>query len=329
MIATILLLLLGLVLLMVGGELLVRGASRLAERLGLSPMLVGLVIVGLGTSTPELAASVQASLAGSPGIALGNIVGSNLANTLLILGAAALIAPIAVKGSVVWRDGVVGLAGVAILLVAGQTLGLDRIVGTGLLLALAAYLAFAYRQESAGHPVQAASQRTAAAEHADPGLHPVGEQAGGEGVLKPILFFVVGTAIIVAGGTVLVNAAIDIAASLGVSDTVIGLTVVAAGTSAPELATTVVAAFRKESDIALGNVLGSNIYNIFFIGGITGLVAPGPIPDSILTVDLWILLAASLGAIVFSWTGGRLGRREGGILLASYIAFLAVTVIWA
>ena len=322
---TVLLLLAGFALLMVGGELLVRGASRLAEELGLSPMLVGLVIVGLGTSTPELAASVQAALAGSPGIAIGNIVGSNLANTLLILGAAALIAPITVRGSVLWRDGMVGLLGVAVLLAAGNSIGLGRGAGIGFLAILIAYLAFAYHQEKAGHSPQAASQRTAAAEHVDPGLHGHPDEDR-TGILKAVIFFLIGIGVIVAGGTILVDAAIEIAEDLGVSDTVIGLTVVAAGTSAPELATTVVAAFRKESDIALGNVLGSNIYNIFFIGGITGLVAPGPIPDSVLTVDLWILFAAASAAIVFSWTGGRLGRREGAVLMAAYAGFLIYTV---
>lgn len=325
MTTSILLLLFGFVLLVGGGELLVRGASRLAEEMGLSPMLVGLVIVGMGTSTPELAASVQAALAGSPGIAVGNIVGSNLANTLLILGAAALISPIAVRGSVLWRDGMVGLAGVVVLLLAGNSIGLDRVAGTGMLLALTAYIAFAYHQERTGHQLQAASQRTAAAEHADPGLHDH-PRPDRKGLLKSVAFFLVGIVLIVAGGTVLVDGAIEIASALGVSDTVIGLTIVAAGTSAPELATTVIAALRKESDIALGNVLGSNIYNIFFIGGVTGLVAPGPIPNSILTGDLYILLLAAIAAIVFSWTGGRLGRREGGLLLAAYAGFLGYTV---
>ena len=328
MISTILLLLLGLILLLVGGELLVRGATRIAEEFGLSPMLVGLVIVGLGTSTPELAASVQASLAGSPGIAIGNIVGSNLANTLLILGAAALIAPVAVQRAVLWRDGMVGVAGVLLLVGCGLFMGLDRVAGAVFLLGLVAYIYFAYRQETRAVSSTAAGMRTEAVEDFDPTIHGHPEP-NRKGIVKSIAFFLVGTAIIIAGGTVLVDAAIEIAASMGVSDTVIGLTVVAAGTSAPELATTVIAAFRKESDIALGNVLGSNIYNIFFIGGITGLVAPGPIPAQILGFDLWALLAAAVIAVVFAWTGGRLGRREGGVLFASYVAFIGWTVMAA
>ena len=318
-----LLLIAGFALLLLGGELLVRGATRLAERLGLSPMLVGLVIVGLGTSTPELAASVQAALAGSPGIAIGNIVGSNIANTLLILGTAALISPIFVSAGALWRDGMVGVAGVALLLLAGTTVGLSLWVGLAFLAVLIAYLAVAYQQERVGE-ASAASQRTAAVEHADPSLH-TRENGSLAGLLKAIALFVVGIAIIVAGGTILVDNAIAIAARLGVSDEVIGLTIVAFGTSAPELATSAIAAFRKESDIALGNVLGSNIYNIFFIGGVTGIVAPGPIPGGIMTVDLWVLLAAAIVAIGFAWTGGRLGRREGGVLVAAYVGFILFT----
>ncbi|MBX7527211.1 calcium/sodium antiporter [Qipengyuania vesicularis] len=322
---TALLLAAGFVLLLIGGELLVRGASRLAEELGMSPMLVGLVVVGLGTSTPELAASVQAAIAGSPGIAVGNIVGSNLANTLLILGTAALISPIFVQKSVLWRDGMVGLAGAGLMLVLGHSLGLDRLAGAGFLAILLAYLVFAYRQESQGQKANAAGLRTAAVEHTDPGLHGH-PQKDHKGIWKAAIFFLVGIGVIVAGGSILVNAAIDIAESFGVSDAVIGLTIVAAGTSAPELATTVIAAIRKESDIALGNVLGSNIYNIFFIGGVTGLVAPGPIPGGIIEFDLWVLATAASVAVIFAWTGGRLGRREGGILLAAYLAFIAYTV---
>lgn len=322
MTGTILSLLLGFALLVGGGEVLVRGAVRLAERLGLSPMLIGLTVVGLGTSMPELAASVQGALAGSPGIALGNIVGSNIANTLLILGAAALIAPVVVARSVLWRDGFVGVGGVLFLMLAGQTLGLDRWVGAGFLVVLAAYIWLAFRQEATGQH-GAAGDRALAVEGADPALLPHDRPTGS--LWSAATLFLVGIVLIVAGGVVLVGAAVDIAEQLGVSDTVIGLTIVAAGTSLPELVTTIIAAIRKQSEIALGNVLGSNIFNIFFIGGVTGLVAPGPIPEAILRFDLWVLLAAALGAIVFAYTGGRLGRREGSILVISYILFILFT----
>lgn len=324
MITTILFLLGGFVLLVVGGEFLVRGAVRLAERLRLSPMLIGLTVVGMGTSMPELAASVQAALQGSPGMAIGNIVGSNLANTLLILGAGVLIAPALVERGVLWRDGAVSVAAVVLLAVAGFTFGLDRIYGTVFLLLLAGYIAFAYRQERATSGATAAGQHTAAVESLDPDLHPHETISGS--LMSAILFFIAGLGLIVGGGIVLVDAAVQIATVLGVSDTVIGLTIVAVGTSFPELVTTVVASIRKQSDIALGNVLGSNIYNVFFIGGVTGLVAPGPVPASILSGDIWILLAAAIVAVVFAFTGGRLGRREGGVLVLTYVAYLVWTV---
>jgi cation:H+ antiporter len=318
-----LLLLLGLVLLVAGGDLLVRGAVRIAERLSLSPMLIGLTVVGMGTSMPELAASLQASLAGSPGIAVGNIVGSNLANALLILGTGALIAPIAVQGKGLWRDGGVGVLAVLAMLAAGATLGLSRGVGIAFLIAMVGYIYFAYRQETAGGPHSAAYDRALAVEDVDPALVPH-EQPGGR-LWVAIALFLVGLVLIVGGGTLLVNAAIAIAASLGVADEVIGLTIVAVGTSFPELVTTAVAAYRKQGDIALGNVLGSNIYNLLFIGGVTGAVAPTAVPPTILAFDLWLLLAASLLVMIFALTGGRLSRREGAVLVVSYLAYTALT----
>ena len=323
MTSNIVFLLLGLALLIAGGELLVRGAVRIAEHLGLSPMLIGLTVVGMGTSTPELAASVQASLAGSPGIAIGNIVGSNMANLLLILGMAALIAPIAVARGPLWRDGGVGIAAAVALLAAGWTFGLDRIAGFVFLVAMAGYIFYAYRQEKLGAPHGAAYDRAMAMEEADPGLVP--HVPPGGRLLPAVLLFIAGLALVVGGGTLLVNGAIAIAETLGVSDEVIGLTIVAIGTSLPELVTSAIAAFRREGDIALGNVLGSNIYNILFIGGVTGLVAPSEVPASILGFDLWLVILASLVAMVFAWTGGRLSRREGLALVAAYGLYAAVT----
>ncbi|MDM7955819.1 calcium/sodium antiporter [Blastomonas sp.] len=314
---------LGLILLVAGGDLLVRGAVRIAERLKLSPMLIGLTVVGMGTSMPELAASLQASLAGSPGIAIGNIVGSNLANTLLILGAAALVAPIAVERPTLWRDGGVGVVAVVLLLAAGLTVGLSRPVGIAFLVAMIAYIYNAYRQERQETGHGAAYDRAVAMEGVDPGMIPHSKPTGSLAVA--IALFAVGLALIVGGGMVLVDAAITIAEVLGVSDAVIGLTIVAVGTSFPELVTSAVAAYRRQGDIALGNVLGSNIYNILFIGGITGAVSPTEIPASILAFDLWLLIAASLLMMIFALSGGRLSRREGFALVASYGAYTAYT----
>lgn len=319
----LLFLLLGFVLLIAGGELLVRGAVRIAERLGLSPMLIGLTIVGMGTSMPELAASVQASLAGSPGIAVGNIVGSNLANLLLILGTAALISPIAVARGPLWRDGGVGILAAVGLLAAGWTTGLGRFAGVAFLLAIIAYVGHAYRQEKRGAPHGAAYDRAMAMEEVDAALVPHDPPSGR--LLPSILVFVAGLALVVGGGVLLVDGAIAIAERLGVSEEVIGLTIVAVGTSLPELVTSAVAAFRRQGDIALGNVLGSNVYNILFIGGVTGVVAPGDVPASILGFDLWIVIAASALAMAFAWSGGRLSRREGLLLVLGYCVYAAVT----
>ena len=316
-------LLLGLVLLIAGGDLLVRGAVRIAERLRLSPMLIGLTVVGMGTSMPELAASLQASLSGSPGIALGNIVGSNIANSLLILGVAALIAPIAVSARALWRDGGVGILAALALLAAGATVGLSREAGLLFLVLMATYILHAYRQERVGAPHSAAYDRALAMEEIDPALIPHDRPDGRLSVA--LLLFMVGLALIVGGGSLLVSAAVAIAGQLGVSDTVIGLTIVAVGTSLPELVTSAMAAWRRQGDIALGNVLGSNIYNILFIGGVTGAVAPTAVPASIMAFDLWVLVAVSLVVLLFAFSGGRLSRKEGLLLAAAYVAYAAYT----
>lgn len=316
-------LLLGLVLLIAGGDLLVRGAVRIAEMLRLSPMLIGLTVVGMGTSTPELAASVQASLAGSPGIAIGNIVGSNIANALLILGVAALIAPLLVSRRTLWRDGGVGLMAVLALLAAGATVGLSREAGLAFLLMMAGYVTYAYRQERAGAAHSAAYDRAVAMEEVDPALAAHDRPDGRLSVA--ILLFLFGLGLIVGGASLLVNAAIAIAEQLGVSDTVIGLTVVAVGTSVPELVTSAVAAWRKQGEIALGNVLGSNIYNILFIGGLTGAIAPTAVPPSIMAFDLWLLAAVMLVVMAFAYSGGRLSRKEGLVLVAAYLAYAGYT----
>ncbi|HSG56586.1 MAG TPA: calcium/sodium antiporter [Paracoccaceae bacterium] len=324
MLLTSVLLIVGLTLLVIGGELLVRGAVRIAAFLGMSPMLVGLTVVGMGTSAPELAASVQASMAGSPGIALGNIVGSNMANLLLILGISALLAPLAVQRGVLWRDGGVGVLATLAMIAAGYTLGLDRIAGTLFLCATAGYIYYAYNQERAGGAHGAVYGVAMAAEEIDPALVPLAHPRGS--LIMAILTVLAGLAVIVGGGKLLVDNAIVIAADLGVTDAVIGLTVVAVGTSLPELVTSVIAALRKHSEIALGNVLGSSIFNMLFIGGATGLLAPAAIPESILRLDLWLALAAALAVMLFAYTGGKLSRREGLILVGLYLAYTLFTV---
>ncbi|MBH1945508.1 calcium/sodium antiporter [Erythrobacter sp. YJ-T3-07] len=320
---TILILIAGLVLLVVGGELLVRGAVAIAGKLGVSPLMIGLTIVGMGTSMPELAASVQAALAGSPGIALGNIVGSNIANSMLILGVAALLAPIAVARGTLWRDGGVGVLAVVALLALGLTTGLGREAGLTLIALMVGYLVLAYRQEKRAAAHSAAFDKATALENIDPALDTQTQRQSGWGVSTA--FLLAGLVCIVGGGTLLVNAAVTIAREFGMSETLVGLTIVAVGTSLPELVTSAVAALRKQSEVALGNVLGSNIYNVLFIGGVTGTIAPTTVPESILGFDLPLLIAVSLGVMAMAWTGARLSRIEGVALVAGYALYIAFT----
>ena len=325
------LILAGLLLLVVGGELLVRGAVQLAERMGVSPLLVGLTLVSFGTSAPELVTSVQAALAGSPGIAVGNIVGSNLANILLILGLSAALSPIVVTSRALARDGVLVLATAIAFGLVGYFWSLDRLVGILFLATLAAYLFYAWRQESVGaNGHTAALEKAAATEivHEGAPLHLSAPEAasGTAGVLLSLAFAIGGLVLIMLGGRFLVDGAIDLARSLGVSETVIGLTIVAVGTSMPELVTSVLAALRRQSEVALGNVLGSNIYNTLGIGGVTAVIHPTTVPAQIVNFDNPVMIGASVLLLVFAATGLRISRREGLALLSGYVLY--VILIW-
>jgi cation:H+ antiporter len=315
----------GLALLVVGGELLVRGAVQAAERLGVSPLLIGLTLVGFGTSTPELVTSVQAALANSPGIAVGNIVGSNLANILLIMGLSAIIFPIAVGSSALKRDGTLVLATAVALAAVGLVWQLDRIVGVLFVLSLVAYIVYAWGQERVGTDGHTAAFEKAEAyeqTHAPVVNVPAERTAPGGSILLPLLTAVVGLAIVIFGGKFFVDGAIRLARGFGISETVIGLTIVAVGTSMPEFITSVLAALRKQSDIALGNILGSNVYNILGIGGVTALIAPTPVPREIATFDNLVMVAVSAIFLLMARTGWRIGRREGAVLLAGYVAYV-------
>jgi len=315
----------GLVLLAVGGEFLVRGAVQLAERLGVSPLVIGLTLVGFGTSMPELVASVQASLAGSPGIAVGNVVGSNIANILLILGIAAMISPVAVASRALSRDGGVVLATAVLFAVVGFTMDLGRLSGVVFLGLLAGYILYAWRQESVGTDGHTAVfEKAQAFENTHPGVHAAG--AGPGRLALSVGMALGGLVLVMLGGRLLVDGAIDLARTLGIAESVIGLTIVAVGTSMPELVTSLVAALRRQGDVALGNVLGSNIYNILGIGGVIGLIAPTTIPPEMARFDILVMVAVSALLLLFAWTGMRIGRREGGVLMAGYVAY--VWVVW-
>lgn len=300
MLTAIILCLAGLVGLALGGELLVRGAVGIAQKLGVSTLFTGLVIVGAATSMPEMVASVQAALAGSPDIAWGNIVGSNIANALLILGVTALVAPIAVSG-MGRRDAVVGL-GLSLILWALAWSGLGaRAIGIAFLGLLAAYVWWRYFHPGLAMP-----------EEDHTGDPPRVWAASG--------LFVAGLAALVAGGQALVTGAIDLARLIGVSETAIGLTIVAVGTSLPELAASLAAALKGRPGLALGNVVGSNIYNILLIGGTTMAIAPFPVPGGLAGVQMALLTASAAMLLALLWRGQVIGRITGAVLTAIFAA---------
>lgn len=303
----------GLIGLVLGGDMLVRGAVSVARSWHISPMVIGLTLVGFGTSAPELVTSLQAAFAGAPGLAVGNVVGSNIGNVLLILGCAAVLAPIVTSPQSLRRDGTVmllaSLAGLALVL-AGQ---LGRVGGLVLLCALAAYLATTLILERRAQASAAGALYAAEAESVAALDLPVG---------RALLLAAAGLAITVLGARALVFAAIDFARMAGVSETVIGLTIVAIGTSLPELVTAVVAVRKGQGDVAFGNVLGSNIFNILGILGVTALVRPLEVPNQIAQFDIWVMCGAAIFLVWFARTGWRMSRREGAVLLGLYALYL-------
>ncbi|WP_297113541.1 calcium/sodium antiporter [uncultured Devosia sp.] len=311
----------GLILLVIGGELLVRGAVQVAERLGVSPLVIGLTLVGFGTSAPELVTSVQAALNNSPGIAFGNVVGSNMTNLLLILGTSALVTPILVQTSALRRDAVIMVGAAVVFAVLSPLLPLGRLIGLAFVGALGFYIYMAFRRESAAVPDHgAAYDKGLAAQETDPALAP-GASASGS-MIPSLLIAIAGLGIVVFGGYLLVNGAVSLARSFGISETVIGLTIVAVGTSLPELVTSLVAAIRREADVAFGNIIGSNIYNILGIAGVTALIAPSQVPPQIASFDNIVMVAVSLLVVAFAYTGRRIARWEGAVLVAGYAGYV-------
>jgi cation:H+ antiporter len=312
----------GLAALIAGAELLVRGASRLALSCGISPLVVGLTIVAFGTSAPELAVSVGAVANGQTELAIGNVVGSNILNVLLILGLSATITPLVVDTQLIRQEVPIMIAASLALLV----MSLDRVLGITdgalLVVALAAYTVFLIRQSRR-------QTRAAQAEYADTLAPP----QGGWDSRPPVqvVLVIAGLGLLVLGSEWLVTAAVAFARALGVSDLVIGLTIVAAGTSMPEVATSVTAAIKGERDIAVGNVVGSNVFNILGCVGVTSLVAGGalPVPASALNFDLWVMLAVAVACLPIFLTGREIARWEGALFLLYYVAYVAYLVLSA
>ncbi len=308
-------LLVGVGLLTGGGELLIRGALGISNRVGMSPLLSGLVIVGFGTSMPELVVSVDAVLSGQSDIAIGNVVGSNIANILLILGICAAITPLMISPLSLGRDGfvVMGSSLLFILLVMDGILGLFD--GVILLVLLVFYLVWVYWTERGG---SVGSGEVHKAEAAEIKLVP-------RSTVWIVIEVIGGLFLLILGSQVLLKGAVGIAGGLGVSEAVIGLTLVAVGTSLPELTVSLIAALRKHADVAVGNILGSNIFNLLGILGVSVIVHPMDVKGRMVDFDQWVMLGVSLLLYLFLFTGGRLSRMEGGLLLFGYLVYLGVS----
>ena len=318
---TTIMLIAGLVLLVAGGELLVRGASKLAISTGISPLVVGLTVVAFGTSSPELAVSVAAVRSGETDIALGNVVGSNIFNVLFILGLSALITPLVVAGQMIRQEVPVMIGSALLLLLMAQDGRVSMPEGgllLGLMIAYTVFLVVQSRRET-----QALKDEYAAEGHI------TAAREWDSSLAAQLLLIAAGLVLLVFGSRWLVTAAISIATSFGVSELVIGLTIVAAGTSLPEVAASVTAALRGQRDIAVGNVVGSSTFNILGVLGVSALAAAAPlgVPASLLAFDLPVMVAVALACLPIFFTGNTIARWEGGLFLGYYAAYTAYLLL--
>lgn len=301
----------GFALLLGGGEFLVRGAVAISRRLGISPLLIGMTVVAFCTSAPELVVSVGSAISGQPDIAVGNVVGSNIANIALILGLAALVRPLVVDRKDVRPDTIAMLVGAVLLTVLATTSIIERWQGALMVVAMAAYVTVQYRREIKG--------RTSAE---DWRVEETEEFESHMSVPMAVLAFAGGLAALLVGSQLLVEGATQIAKAFGVPDAVVGLTIVAIGTSLPELATSVIAARKGHPDVAVGNVVGSNTFNVLLILGTTALVKPVGIAESMARVDIPLMLAVSVFCAVLLLARGRIGRPLGVVMLLGYLAYV-------
>ena len=316
----VLVLLGGLALLTAGAEALVRGASSLARRSGVSPLVIGLTIVAAGTSAPELVTSVYAAIGGHPDVGIGNVVGSNTFNILFILGLVALVQPPVVAQRLVWLDVPLMIGTSAAVVAMAYDGHLGRVDGALLLAGFAIYVVISLRT-SRGEP-------DAVREEYD---HAYGSAARVGSVVVDAALVAVGIAALAFGARLLVQAAVELARAAGLSEMVLGLTIVAAGTSVPEVATSVMAAVRKERDIAVGNIVGSNLLNMFLVLGLVGTISSAgvPIAAALLRFDMPVMLAAAVACLPIFVTGHRIDRWEGGLLVVYYVAYLLFTLLAA
>ncbi|AAZ98473.1 K+-dependent Na+/Ca+ exchanger related-protein [Thiobacillus denitrificans ATCC 25259] len=320
MLMQVLMFLLGLVALIAGAEALVRGASRLAVSWGISPLVVGLTVVAFGTSAPEMAVSVGAALSGSASLAIGNVVGSNIANVLLILGLSALIAPLVVHEQII-RQEIPIMIGASLIVVAMALDGaIGRVESALLFVLVVAYTVFLVVQS-----------RRASQSASDEFAGEIPRSRWDRHWSVQVAMVLVGLGLLVLGANWLVDAAVAFARVMGVSDLVIGLTVVAVGTSMPEIATSLIAAWRGQRDIAVGNVVGSNIFNLLAVLGAAGVLSGSGlgVPDAARNFDLWVMLAVAFACLPILLTGREIARWEGAVFIAYYAAYVGYLVLAA
>lgn len=310
----------GLILLFLGGELMLRSAVGLARRFGISPLLIGLTVVAAATSMPELVVTETAGLEGVPDVGIGNVIGSNIANILLILGVTALIAPVATRPHVVARDGGAVFVATAVFIGFAFLGPIGRLHGALMLLLLISYVCLSYLHERRLMPRLATASSELEAKSSSGDSQP-------QSLLVAFGFLAGGLACLIIGSKLLVDGAVEIALALGVSQSVIGLTLVAFGTSVPELATAIVAALRGHTQVALGNVLGSNIFNLLLILGVLVLTVPVQVAPEVLGFDIWILAAVTIGILPVMYSGWRIGRLEGALFLLLYAVYIWVQFV--
>lgn len=322
MLIDVLLFVAGLVLLVLGANVLVRGASNLAFSFGISPLVVGLTVVAFGTSAPEVAVSVGAALAGTTDIAIGNVVGSNIFNVLFILGLSAMITPLVVNLQLIRQEVPIMIGASVLLLLLSLDGQLSWSDGGILAVLMVAYTAFLV--------IQSRSQVKATQTEFDEELHPAEQGSWDSKLPVQLALIVLGLGLLVLGSEWLVGSAVVFAKAMGVSDVVIALTIVSAGTSMPEVATSIAAALKGERDIAVGNVVGSCTFNIFACLGISSLVAAPAglqVASSLLAFDMWVMLAVAFACLPIFLTGREIARWEGGVFLAYYTAYVVYLIL--
>ena len=319
MISAFLILVVGLVVLIVAGDIMVRGAAALARHWGVPALIVGLTIVAFGTSAPEMVVGVQAALMGEGDLAAGNVVGSNIANVLLALGLPALILAIPTNMSGVARNSLIALFA-AILFVFLAFVQSPLMVWQGAILfgGIIAYLFFMFRLAKAGADDPILEEMTEIDE---------GEDGLPTNTLKSVIYVVLGIIGLVIGGKLIVDNAVYIAAGFGVSETIIGLTIVAVGTSLPEIATVIVATYRGHPEVAIGNVLGSNVFNVFAVMGASALAGPIMIDSTLKSFDFWVMLVASFVLLLYVLRRQPIGRKTGAVFTIAYVLYLLAVVL--